>query len=411
MDIFDKYSSLAERHGQLAATGTDPFGVCMDRIISATEALVNGRSVILFGTNNYLGLTFDPDCIEAAVRSVQSQGTGTTGSRIANGTYGSHRALEEAIAAFLEKKDAMVFPTGYQANLGIIAGVAGPRDVIFLDADSHASIYDGCRLSGATLVRFRHNDPADLDRRLARAKDDKANKVVVIESIYSMFGDCAPLKEFVDVKERHGATMILDEAHSLGVFGQRGQGLAHELGIIDQVEFIVGTFSKSLGAVGGFGVSSHPHFKTLRITSRQYMFTASSSPSSVASVTCALQKMAERPELRQRLWQNSKDIHDSFSAMGLEVCADTSPIIAVRLPDVETSFAMWNALLNSGVYVNLAVPPGTPDNACLLRCSVSAAHSPEQIDQICAIFAQVVKDIGLPLKKPTGEPVDVAALG
>ena len=411
MDIFDKYSGISERHGQLLAQGADPFAVCMDKIVSATEALVNGKPVILFGTNNYLGLTFDPDCIAAAADAIRSQGTGTTGSRIANGTYGSHKALEAAMAAFFEKDHAMVFPTGYQANLGIIAGVAGARDLVFLDADSHASIYDGCRLSGANLVRFRHNSPEDLDRRLGRVKDESQHKVVVIESIYSMFGDCAPLKEFVEVKERHGATLILDEAHSVGVFGAKGQGLAYELGILDKVDFIIGTFSKSLGAVGGFGASSHPRFETLRFTSRQYMFTASSSPSSVASVTCALEKMAARPELRQQLWQNSKDIHDSFRSMGLEVCADASPIIAVRLPDEATAVTMWNALLQHGLYVNLALPPGTPDNACLLRCSVSAAHTHEQIDQICEIFSEVVKLVGLPLKTPAGEPVDVAALG
>ncbi|HMB77725.1 MAG TPA: pyridoxal phosphate-dependent aminotransferase family protein [Kiloniellaceae bacterium] len=411
MDILDKYDGIAERHDQLLAKGADPFNVCMDRIVSATEAIVDGKPVILFGTNNYLGLTFDPDCIEAAADSIRSQGTGTTGSRIANGTYGSHKALEAEMAAFFEKDHTMIFPTGYQANLGAIAGVAGPRDLIFLDADSHSSIYDGCRLSGADLVRFRHNDPADLDRRLARAKDSSQQKVVVLESIYSMFGDCAPLADFIAVKEKHGATVILDEAHSVGVFGAKGQGLAYELGILDKVDFIVGTFSKSLGAVGGFCASSHPGFETLRFTARQYMFTASSSPSSVASVRCALAKMAAHPELRQRLWQNAKDIHDAFHAMGLQVCADASPIIAVRLPDEITAVTMWNALLQNGVYVNLALPPGTPDKTCLLRCSVSAAHRPEQVEQICATFAAVIEQIGLPVKRPAGDPVDVAALG
>lgn len=411
MDILDKYDSIAERHDQLLANGAEPFGLCMDRIVSATEAIVEGKPVILFGTNNYLGLTFDPDCIEAAAESLRTQGTGTTGSRIANGTYGSHKALEAEMAAFFEKKQTMVYPTGYQANLGAIAGVAGARDLIYLDADSHSSIYDGCRLSGADLVRFRHNDPADLDRRLARVKDESQQKVVVLESIYSMFGDCAPLEAFIEVKERHGAILILDEAHSVGVFGKRGQGLAYELGLLDKVDFIVGTFSKSLGAVGGFCSSSHPSFDTLRFTTRQYMFTASSSPSSIASVRCALGKMADHPELRQRLWQNCKDLHDSFHAMGLEVCAEASPIIAVRLPDEATAVTMWNALLQNGVYVNLALPPGTPENTCLLRCSVSAAHTPEQIDRICQTFAAVIEQIGLPLKRPSGDPVDVAALG
>lgn len=386
MSLFDKYDQVAARHDRLLAAGRDPFNMCMDRIVSATEAIVDGRETILVGTNNYLGLTFDPDCVEATVEAVRQQGTGTTGSRIANGTYSSHRELEQAIAAFLGRSAAMVFPTGYQANLGIIAGLAGPKDTILLDSDSHASIYDGCRLSGATLIRFRHNSPADLDKRLARLKDDKASKLIIVEGIYSMLGDQAPLDEFVDVKRRHGVELLVDEAHSLGVFGDNGRGIAEAYGVEDDVDYVVGTFSKSLGAVGGFGASSNPEFEQLRFTSRPYMFTASSSPSSIATAMATLKKIQSEPQLRRQLWDNAKALYNGLKDLGFAICAETSPIIAVKLPNEEAAVFMWNALIEAGVYVNLALPPGTPDGSCLLRCSLSAAHTPAQVQKVCEVF-------------------------
>ena len=321
MDLFDKYRQIDERYAKLRDLGVNPFGVCVDQVISPTEAIINGQEVILVGTNNYLGLTFEPECMEAAVDAIRQQGTGTTGSRIANGTYSGHIELERDIATFLGRRAAIVFPTGYQANLGILAGLADQSDIILLDADSHASIYDGCRLSGATLIRFKHNSPEDLDKRLDRLKDKEANKLVVVESIYSMLGDRAPLDEFVEVKRRHGASLLVDEAHSLGVFGDCGQGLASEMGIAQDVDYIVGTFSKSIGAVGGFGASDHPKFETLRHTSRPYMYTASSSPSNVAAAISALRQIQNQPELRTRLWNNARMLYEALSEMGYEICA------------------------------------------------------------------------------------------
>jgi 8-amino-7-oxononanoate synthase len=392
MSLFDKYNQVNARHDRLVAAGRDPFNVCMDRIVSATEAIVDGREVILVGTNNYLGLTFDPDCIESTVEAIRREGTGTTGSRIANGTYASHRALEQEIAAFLGRRSAMVFPTGYQANLGVIAGLAGPKDTILLDSDSHASIYDGCRLSGATLIRFRHNSPADLDKRLERLKDDSSSKLVIVEGIYSMLGDQAPLDEFVDVKRRHpGVELLVDEAHSLGVFGDNGRGIAEAYGVEKDVDYVVGTFSKSLGAVGGFGASDNPEFEQLRFTSRPYMFTASSSPSSVATAMATLSKIKSQPQLRKQLWENARALYKGLSDLGFPICAAASPIIAVKLPSEEAAVFMWNALFSAGVYVNLALPPGTPDGSCLLRCSLSAAHTPAQVQRVCEVFDQAYR--------------------
>jgi 8-amino-7-oxononanoate synthase len=394
MDIFDKYALIAGRHDKVAEAGGDPFGVCVEEVRSATEARINGRDTILVGTNNYLGLTFEPACMEAAATAIRRHGTGTTGSRIANGTYAIHRELEAEIARFLNRRGAIIFPTGYQANLGMIVGLAGPRDIILMDADSHASIYDGCRLSGATVVRFRHNDPEDLDRRLRRLEGQGESKLIVVEGIYSMLGDRAPLAEFVEVKRRHHAYLLVDEAHSLGVLGENGRGAAEEQRVEGDVDCVVGTFSKSLGAVGGFGASDHPRFDVLRFCSRPYMYTASSCPSSVASVLMAFRRMREEPQLRQQLWRNAQSLYEGLRSLDFEICSTLSPIIAVRLKDEASAVWAWNRLLREGVYVNLALPPGTTNGACLLRCSVSAAHTPEQIQAVCHRFENVAVELG-----------------
>jgi len=284
-----------------------------------------------------------------------------------------------------------VFSTGYQANLAMIAGLAGPRDVVLIDADSHASIYDACKLAGATVARFRHNDPADLDRRLARLGSEGDCTLVIVEGMYSMLGDTAPLPEFVEVKNKHGAFLLVDEAHSFGVFGERGRGLAEAQGVEEEVDFVVGTFSKSLGAIGGFGASNHPKFDLLRFCARPYMFTASPSPASIASVRAALRRIDEDPSLRTRLWANAHRLHAGLVGLGLQPVAPASPVIAVPLPDEASAAYAWNLLREQGVYVNLALPPGTPNSLCLLRCSVSTAHTFEQIDEIVRRFGAVME--------------------
>jgi 8-amino-7-oxononanoate synthase len=394
-DLFDKFDALDETRERLLGDGVNPFHVRMDRVKSATEAVIDGRDVILFGTNNYLGLTFDPACMEAARAAVAAEGTGTTGSRIANGTYALHQDLEAALAKFFKRASAIVFSTGYQANLGVLAGLLGPGDTVLIDADNHASIYDGCRLGGADIVRFRHNDAADLDRRLGRVPGGAATCLIVVEGVYSMMGDCAPLAEFAEVKTRHGAYMMVDEAHSLGVYGENGRGNAERDGVEEAVDFVVGTFSKSLGAIGGYAVSNHPRFELLRLASRPYMFTASPSPSNVASVLEALRLIASTDEHRVRIWNNARALHGGLSALGLDICAPPGPIIAIRLDDAAQAFAFWKRLLDQGVYTNLAVPPGTPNGISMLRCSVSAAHSDRQIEMILAAFTLVAPEFGI----------------
>ncbi|MGI9372332.1 MAG: serine palmitoyltransferase [Hyphomicrobiales bacterium] len=389
--LLEKHQATAERMARVHELGANAVNLTNERILSPTRAIIGGRETILAGTNNYMGITFEEECVEAGKRALDEFGTGTTGSRIANGSYGIHAELETELADMLNRKHCIVFTTGYQANLGMLAGLAGPKDTVFLDADSHSSIYDGCALSGARLVRFRHNDAADLDKRLSRIDDTGGGKLVVVEGIYSMVGDRAPLDEFVEVKKKHGVELLVDEAHSFGVLGPNGRGLADEAGLEDDVDYVVGTFSKSVGAIGGFGAGNQDLFEMIRYSSRPYMFTASGSPSSVATARAAVRKLQAEPERRERLARNSKRLFDGFRDLGLETgCDVVSPVIAVKCPDEPSTIAMWNMLLNAGVYVNIAVPPSTPAGICLLRCSVSAAHTDEDIDRIIELFSEVV---------------------
>jgi 8-amino-7-oxononanoate synthase len=389
MAIFDKFRQLAETRRELAESGVESINVVMERIISPTEAVINGRHTILVGTNNYLGLTFDPDCIDAACKAAHEQGTGTTGSRMANGTYANHVALERELADFFNCRSAIVFSTGYVANLGMLSALAGPDDVILLDGDCHASIYDGCRLGGAEVIRFRHNNVADLEKRLRRLGERSENALILVEGIYSMLGDRAPLADIAALKSEYGAYLLVDEAHSVGVLGEHGRGLAEEAGVEDKVDFVVGTFSKSLGAIGGYCVSNHPELELIRYASRPYIFTASPSPSTIASTRAALEVMRSRPELQRRLWDNASKLYQHLQDLGFSLGPEPSPIIAVRLGSVEQALAFWVGLLERGVYVNLVLPPATPDTSPLLRCSVSAGHTPEQVEKICEAFASL----------------------
>jgi 8-amino-7-oxononanoate synthase len=393
--LFEKFAPLRGALRGLVGNGASPFGVPVDRVLSPTEALIGGRPTILAGTFNYLGLTFDPACIQAAKDALDRDGTGTTGSRIANGNYGVHGEIEQALAKFLGRRSAMLFTTGYQANLGILSTVVGPEDYVLLDADCHASIYDGLKMGNATVIRFRHNDAADLDRRLERLSGEKGEKLIVIEGIYSMLGDRAPLLDFVEVKRRHGAYLLIDEAHSLGVLGQRGRGLGEADGCEGEVDFVVGTFSKSLGAIGGYCASDHPDFEVLRIACRPYMYTASLPPSVVASCLAALRQVETRPELMQNLWRNARRFHSALTELGFTLCAEPSPIVSVRLPDPGTAYAFWRELLEAGVFVTLAVPPATPNGWCILRSSVCAAHTEQQIDRMSDAYRQVAARVGL----------------
>jgi 7-keto-8-aminopelargonate synthetase-like enzyme len=395
-DLFSKFDPLIEQRERLLAHGmTDPFNLVMDEVESPTVAICNGKRTILLGTYNYMGMTFDPDVIAAGKQALEEFGSGTTGSRVLNGTYVGHRAVEQALRDFYALDQAMVFSTGYQANLGVISTLAGKEDYVVLDVDSHASIYDGCALGNAQIVPFRHNDVEALERRLKRIPEG-AGKLVVLEGVYSMLGDVAPLKEMVAACKAHGAMVLVDEAHSMGFIGENGRGVAEAQGVIDDVDFIIGTFSKSVGTVGGFCVSNHPKFEILRLVCRPYVFTASLPPSVVATAATSIRKLMGAADKRAHLWENSKRLHSGLKQLGFTLGTDEaqSAIIAVIMPDLETGAAMWQALLGEGLYVNLARPPATPAGMTLLRCSLCSEHSGEQVGEILGMFAAAGRATG-----------------
>jgi len=406
MSLFAKFDDIRATLEGFKTLGRDPSDIRFEQIISPTEAVVNGQPVLLFGTNNYLGLTFDPACIEASAKALRSSGTGTTGSRVANGTYADHAALERQIAAFYGKSSAMVFTTGYQANLGLISTLAGRDDQLIIDADSHASIYDACKLGAAEVIRFRHNDPEDLARRLRRLEGRPGNRIVVTEGIYSMLGDTAPLREIAAVKREFGAYLIVDEAHSLGVLGEKGRGLCEAADVEADVDFVVGTFSKSLGATGGFAVSDLPGFDVLRVACRPYMFTASLPPAVIASVIAALSRLEADKSLGERVRSNSRRLYDGLAKAGFELGPEPNPVVAIKMPDPETAGRFWNRLVDEGIYLNLAVPPTTPMSLSLLRSSVSAAHTEAQIDHAISVITAIGHEFGIPdgNRKKVAEP-------
>ena len=388
VSLFDKFAPIADVRRQMHEAGIEPLAVPMEQVLSATEAIIRGKRTILAGSNNYLGLTFDEQCVEASVTAVRNQGTGTTGSRMANGSYDGHLALEAELAAFYEVSHALVFSTGYQANLGMLSTLVGANDTVMLDADCHASIYDGLRLGGAKTLRFKHNDPRDLDKRLGRLGDAAQHTLVVVEGIYSMLGDAAPLAEIVGVVKKHGAYILVDEAHSMGICGARGRGVVEAEGVLGAVDFIVGTFSKSLGSAGGFCVSPHAGLDMIRYASRPYIFTASMVPSVIASTRAALQRLASDDTLRDRIWANARRLHQGLSNLGFTIAAAPGPVVACMFDSREAALGMWQGLLDRGVYVNLMLPPATPNGQCLVRASLSAGHTTTQIETMIGAFGE-----------------------
>ena len=367
---------------QLAELGIMPFGVEIEHISSATEGVVLGHPVILAGTNNYLGLTFDPDCIEAACQALLEPGADPERLAVMGGSYGGHLALEKELAAFYQTPSAIVFSTGFLATMGAVSSLAGPGDRILLDADCHASIYEGTRVSGAEVIRFRHNNPADLEKRLRRIEGQENNTLIVVEGIYSMLGDRAPLSEIAALAKKYGAYLMVDEAHSMGVLGETGRGLIEEAGVEDAVDFVVGTFSKSLGSVGGFCTSRHPELELVRYSARPYIFTASPAPSIIASTRVALRILRDGRDLREHLWRNAKRLYNGLEQAGFTLGPEPGPVIAMQMDNTEQALVWWRQLLEQGVYVNLVLPPATPTGGPLLRCSLSAAHTDAQVDRI-----------------------------
>jgi 8-amino-7-oxononanoate synthase len=387
MDLFDKLAPFSERLAALGG-GPIPFDTVIEHITSPTEVIIGGRQTLMCGSNNYLGLSFHPSVIAAARQALEHDGAGTTGSRAANGTFAAHRRLEETFADLYGKRRALVFTTGYQANLGMISGLCAGGDSVVVDMESHASIYDGAKLSQAQIFTFRHNSPQDLARKLSRLETPR-RALVVVEGLYSISGDVAPLREIVDVCKTAGAYLLVDEAHSFGVYGRKGLGCAEDQGVLDEVDFITGTFSKTLAGIGGYCVSNHDALKLLHFVTKPYVFTASGSPANIAGVQAAIDVMRGDTTFRERLWENVRRVRAGLTRLGFKIGKTESPIVPIEIGTAEYAVGMWRALLESGLYANIVLPPACKPDGCLVRTSYSAAHTPEQIDRALAIFEQV----------------------
>ncbi len=377
MDLFDKcYSYTVAEEARKA--GLYPY---FQPISSEqdTVVIINGRKVLMFGSNSYLGLTVHPKVKEAAKKAIDKYGTGCAGSRFLNGTLDIHEELEERLAAFVNKEDALLFSTGFQANLGGIAGLVGKGEYVILDKSDHASIVDGARLSYGTVKRFIHNDMESLEKVLSSIELE-AGKLIVVDGVYSMDGDIVNLPEMVKLKKRYNARLMVDDAHSFGVLGKNGRGTANHFGLEDDVDIVMGTFSKSFASLGGFLAADRAVIDYLRHFARSVIFSASITPASTAAVLAALDIMENEPELIDKLWANTERMRKGVQDMGYDTGTSCTPIIPLIVGDDEKVLRMRRMLLDEGVFVNPVVSPAVPPNKTLIRLSLMATHTFEQID-------------------------------
>jgi 8-amino-7-oxononanoate synthase len=359
-----------------------------------TVVVIEGKKRIMLGSNNYLGLTHHPKVLEAASRALHRYGSGCTGSRFLNGTLDLHGQLESALAEFLGKEDCLVFSTGYNANLGLVSALVGRNDVVYLDKLDHASIVDGAKMAFGETERFNHGNLAQLDRKLAAAGNGHG-ALIIVDGVYSMEGDIADVPGLTKVARKHGAAFAVDDAHSLGVLGPKGDGTAAHFGMTDEVDVIAGTFSKSLASIGGFVAGSTNVVNFLRHHSRPLIFTASLPPSNTAGVLAALEVIKTDPERRDRLWANTRRLHEGFRQLGFDIGPTETPIVPVLIGPLDRTLIMWRKLYDAGVFTNPVAPPAVPPSQCRLRTSLMATHTFEQIDFALDAFASIGRELGV----------------
>ncbi len=357
--------------------------------------MMGGREMVMLGSNNYLGLTSHPKIKERAIEAIRKYGAGCAGSRLLNGTLDIHVELEERLAAFMKKPACVTFATGFQVNLGVISSIAGKGDAIYLDRQDHACIYDGARLAvGAEVKKFKHNDPADL-RRLLALNGDRSGRLLVVDGIFSMEGDIAPLPEYTAICDDYDVALMVDDAHGVGVLGKNGRGTAEHFGLEDRVDLIMGTFSKSLATVGGFVVGEPDVIKFIKHRARSLMFTAAPPPASVAAVLAALDIIESEPERRARLWENTRFMLTALRAIGFDCGHSSTPVIPIVAgPDI-VAFKMAKMLEDEGVFVNAVVSPASPPGRALIRTSYMATHTRAHLTRALEAFHKVGRELGL----------------
>jgi 8-amino-7-oxononanoate synthase len=390
--LFDKCRNFT-RAREVQAAGLYPYFKAISRS-EDTVVVIEGKERIMMGSNNYLGLTHHPEVLGAARSALERYGSGCTGSRFLNGTLDLHEQLETELAEFLGKESCLVFSTGYQANLGVISGLVGRGDVVFLDKLDHASIVDGAKMSHGETTRFNHGDLAGLERKLQRVPEGTGT-MLIVDGVYSMEGDVADLPALLRITQKYGAALAVDDAHSIGVLGPKGDGTAAHFGVTEEVDLIVGTFSKSLASIGGFAAGAENIIHYLKHHSRPLIFTAALPPSNTAGVLAALHVMQREPERRDALWANTRRLQDGLRTLGFDIGPTDTPIVPVLIGPLEKTFLFWRKLFDAGVFTNPVVPPAVPPSQCRLRTSLMATHTDEQIDRALDTFGRLGKELGV----------------
>lgn len=388
MNLLDKCVRFT-RAREAQAAGFYPFFIPIESSDGA-EVLVRGEPKIMMGSNNYLGLTHHPKVIAAADAALKKYGTGCTGSRFLNGTLDLHEELEDRLARFLGKEAALVFSTGYQTNLGVVATLVHKGDYLFLDKLNHASLVDSARLAYGTVCRYLHNDMRALEQQLSQASNH-VGKLIVTDGVFSMDGDIVNLPDMVALADKYNADILVDDAHAIGVLGEQGGGTAQHFGLEDKVSLIVATFSKSLASIGGVVAGAEPVIHYLKHHARSLIYSASMPPASVATVLAALDVIEEEPERREALWRNTRRMQDGLESLGYDIGESETPVIPVLIGDLAEMIVLWKQMFDSGIFTNPVIPPAVPEHSCRLRISMMATHTDEQIDYVLEAFAQRVR--------------------
>ena len=392
MVLFDKCYKFT-RAEEAMKIGMYPYFTPIQKV-RGNKVRVDGRKMIMVGSNNYLGLIDHPRVKKAARKAVTRYGVATCGSRFLNGTLDIHIKLEKRLAEFLEKEEALVFSTGFQTNLGIISTLAGKGDVVFTDRMDHASIIDACRLSFSSIHRFKHNDINDLEKQLSLVEPE-VGKLIVVDGVFSMEGDLSNLPGIVEIAKKYGAQILVDDAHGIGVMGKNGRGTAEHFGLEDEIDLIMGTFSKSFASLGGFVAGKKPIIHYIKHHARSLIFSASMTPSTVATVLATLEIIQSEPERRERLWQITKKMKDGFEEMGYNTGQTETPIIPVIIGNDELTFLLWKMLRMDGIFTNPIIYPAVPKGEALIRTSYSCSHTEAELNQVLKAFAKNGKKLGI----------------
>jgi 8-amino-7-oxononanoate synthase len=392
-DLFSKAYAFT-RADEAKAAGLYPYFIPIEGS-EGTVVTIDGRQKIMLGSNNYLGLTHDPRVLARAEAVARRYGTGCTGSRFLNGTLDLHETLERDLADLVHKESALVFSTGFQVNLGIISTLVARDDSVIVDRLDHASIMDGCRLAMGETLRFRHNDIEDLERVLRKADSRPGGKLVVVDGVFSMEGDVSDLPHIVPLAKRHGARILVDEAHSVGVMGPTGAGTTEHFGLTDQVDLVMGTFSKSFASIGGFVAGDDKVIQYIKHHARALIFSAAMAPYAVATVQACVDILRAEPERRERLWKNAQFLKEGIQGLGFNTGPCDSPVIPVIIGPITETFVFWKELLEEGVFTNPVIPPAVPENSSRIRTSVMATHTEELLTQALEVFKKVGRRQGL----------------